>query len=197
MIKKKIRQKQHLSCGDACLHSRSQEESTQTVQWDRRKSCWTMEKGRNGDGSKWLSRRMVRLCDGMFFTGGTSTTKWPMARRRTRTLLGVTFDGPLIAFGAGVSHTPISFNDVLGCISSVKHVSWNIHAWVRSHVREEAGQVLSHLRSFGKLVSLLHIRTQVQFPRSRIRTNAVVSQILLPSSTSPSRTARWAKPRAR
>ena len=128
--KVKMHKKQHLVCGDSCLHSKSQEGSSMTTQRSsvhqsvscngrmtptlqyRRRMCST-SKGRysDSDGSKRaIHRPRVGLNDGVIATCATSTTRWPIARWRMRKH-GVTFDGPLILFGAKVSYKPISSKD--------------------------------------------------------------------------------------
>ena len=109
-----------------------------SLQWYRRKSCSTStrRKSNNIDVSKWLSRRVVGLCNGVVL---------PLAERARQdnrwqdTMRGVTCD-----------FDPVRSNiqpqtDILKSRASAAAVrptdaSWNLHG-VMSYVREEDGQV--------------------------------------------------------
>ena len=96
-------------------------------QWYRRKSCSTStrRKSNNIDVSKWLSRRVMGLCNGVVL---------PLAEHARQdgrwqdTMRGVTYDGPLIPCGATFSHKLTSLKSRASAAAvRPKDASWNPH----------------------------------------------------------------------
>ena len=94
------------------MGSRYEDSPSFRIQWDRRQSC----SKRNTQEERWRWFKVTFLQTvgtvrwNVIGTCGASATKWPMARKNEN-ISGVTFDGPLIPFGARVSCKSISSKD--------------------------------------------------------------------------------------